>query len=138
MSFYLSFFQPAVCDAVSSDNHVFGLSMCCRMLQQKLRALAVMCSPNEIRQDGHYHYHALLPTLPSLAMLIQAGNNRGTNSHLSRLCIKVVTTVCVQIFFFFLDAVYRPRVEINGVSLLSFCCIVLQQLLWCWCHVFSL
>lgn len=78
------FFLLAVCVAVSGDDHVFGLSMCCRMLQQKLGALAVMCLPNEIRQDGHYHYHALLPTLPCLAMRVQAGDDCRTNSYLSR------------------------------------------------------
>lgn len=30
---FIYFFQPAVGDAVSGDNHIFGLSQCCRMLQ---------------------------------------------------------------------------------------------------------
>lgn len=74
-------FLLAVRVAVSGDDHVLSvyLSACCRMLQQKLRAFAVMCLPNEIRQDGHYHYHALLPTLPCSAMLMQAVNCCRTN-----------------------------------------------------------
>lgn len=83
MSFYFFIFLLAVCVA-SGDYQVFGLSMCCRMLQQKLRALAVMCLPNEIRQDGHYHYHALSPTPPRVAVLLQAGNDCSTKSRLSR------------------------------------------------------
>ncbi len=88
----MPFYLLAVC-AASGDDHVFGLSMCCRMLQQKLRALAVVCLPNEISQDGHYHYHTLLPTLPCLANLLQAGNGCRINSYQQVIHKKKVTMV---------------------------------------------
>lgn len=93
----------------------------CGVLQQTLRALAVMCLPNEIRQDGHYHYHALLPTLPCLAMLVQAGN-RLQNKFISQQVMhkKKVTMACVQDFL-----LSRLLYTDHGVRLIESLCLAI-------------